>query len=128
MVAAIVPKEDDKRAIARYHKHYREFFHEYARTYPGIIELITALRRANTSICTGSDRKMTDTTLEKSGLRTMFSTVVTADDATREKLDRFDFDSSTQPTQTIYIGNAARDIKGSKKTGIASAAVLWGLR
>jgi len=133
MVAGIVPKEDGKRAIARYHEHYRKFFHEYARTCPGIIELITALRRANliTSVCTGSDRRMTETTLEKSGLRNLFSTVVTADDVSREKPDPAGLIltmqlARTQPTQTIYLGDAARDIEASKRAGIASAAVLWG--
>lgn len=134
MVAGAVPKEDSKRAIARYHEHYREFFHKYARTYPGIIELITALRRANliTSVCTGSDRTMTQTTLGLSGLQNMFSAIVTADDVREEKPNPEGLILTMHlvnapAAQTIYIGDAARDIEASKRAGIASAAVLWGV-
>ena len=133
MVADTVPKEDGKTAIARYHEHYRSFFHDYAHVYPGITELITALRRVNiiTSVCTGSDRTMTQTTLERSGLQNMFSAIVTADDVTEEKPDPEGLILTMQlvnapAAQTIYLGDAARDIEASKRAGIASAAVLWG--
>ena len=133
MVADTAPKKDRTAAIARYHEHYREFFHEYARAYPGITELITALRRAKiiTSVCTGSDRRMTHTTLEQLGLKSLFAAVVTADDVREEKPDPAGLVltmelAKTPPTQTIYLGDAARDIEASKRAGIASAAVLWG--
>ncbi len=133
MVADTVSKEDSIEAIVRYHEYYREFFHEYAHAYPGITELITALRRANviTSVCTGSDRRMTDTTLERSGLRSLFSTVVTADDVREEKPDPAGLIltmklARTPPAQTVYLGDATRDIEASKRAGIASAAALWG--
>jgi len=134
MVAETVPKEDGRTAIARYHKYYGAFFHEYGRVYPGITELITALRQVSivTSVCTGSDRRMTQTTLELSGLQNMFSAIVTADDVREEKPDPEGLILTMQlvnapAAQTIYLGDAARDIEASKRAGIASAAVLWGV-
>lgn len=133
MVTDTVPKENGRTAIARYHEYYRARFHQFARVCPGITELITALRRVNilVSVCTGSDRRMTQTTLEQLGLQSMFSAIVTADDVKEEKPDPAGLILTMQlvnapAAQTVYLGDAARDIEASKRAGIASAAVLWG--
>lgn len=133
MVKDTVPTEQSGSAVARYHEHYHTFFHNYARVYPGITELITGLKQVDiaASVCTGSDRRMTQITLEESGLQRMFSAVVTADDVEEQKPDPGGLILTMRlvkapAAQTIYLGDAARDIQASKRAGISSGAVLWG--
>ena len=74
---------------------------------------------------------MTKTTLEESGLRDKFSVVVTADEVRRPKPDPEGLIRATtlmgaNRDQTIYVGDAVRDIEAAKRAGIRSAAALWG--
>jgi pyrophosphatase PpaX len=133
MIEAAVPKREAKAATQRYHDYYRKHFRRYAKLYPGIRELISGLRNANirVSIYTGSDARMTKATLEESGLRDDFQLVITADDVQRQKPDPEGLIRSTtlmsaDPGQTIYLGDAVRDIEASRRAGITSAAALWG--
>ncbi len=133
IVEDTVPIEYGRSAVARYHEHYRKSFHKYARVYPGITELITGLKQVDiaVSVCTGSDQRMTQTTLKESGLQRMFSAVVTADDVKEQKPDPGGLIltmhlANAPAAQTVYLGDAVRDIEASKRAGIISAAVLWG--
>jgi HAD superfamily hydrolase (TIGR01509 family) len=133
IVEDTVPVDCCRSAVARYHAHYRKFFHKYAHVYPGITELITGLKQVDiaVSVCTGSDQRMTQTTLEESGLQRMFSAVVTADDVREQKPDPGGLILTMRlvnapAARTICLGDAPRDIEASKRAGIISAAVLWG--
>ncbi len=65
MIEEIVPNTEAKDAIQRYHSFYKKYFHRYARIYPRIKELVAGLGNAHISVgvCTGSDARMTKTTL-----------------------------------------------------------------
>ena len=133
MIADIVPSGNVKVAIERYHAHYKKHFHSFARTYPGINQLIASPQSAGIeiSICTGSSQRMTQTTLAESGLRDRFSNVVTADDVSHQKPDPEGLIMAVQmmkahADQTVYLGDSARDIEASRRAGIGSAAALWG--
>jgi len=133
MIEAIVPNTEAKEAIQRYHSFYKKYFHRYARIYPRIKELLAGLGNAHisVSVCTGSDARMTKTTLAKSDLREKFSVVITADDVNRPKPDPEGLIRATtlmgaNPHQTIYVGDAVRDIEAARRAGIRSAAALWG--
>ncbi len=57
--------------------------------------------------------------------------MVTADDDNRPKPDQEGLIRVTtlmgaKPDQTIYVGDAVRDIEAAKRAGIRSAAALWG--
>lgn len=133
IVEATVPNGHGRVAVERYHVFYGKFFHEYARMYHGIYGLIRALQRVGigTSVCTGSSRRMTQTTLKKLGLRSVFPVIVTADDVEEQKPDPEGLVLTMQlaksrSDQTVYLGDAVRDIEASWNAGVASAAVLWG--
>lgn len=133
MIEEAVPNKEAKDAIQRYHSFYKKYFHRYARIYPKIKELVSGLGNASirVGVCTGSDARMTKTTLEKSGLRDKFSIVVTADEVHRPKPDPEGLIRATtlmgaDPDQTIYVGDAVRDIEAARRAGIRSAAALWG--
>jgi HAD superfamily hydrolase (TIGR01549 family) len=133
MIERTVPHEKAKDAIQRYHSFYKKNFHRYARIYPGINELVSGLREASirVSVYTGSDARMTKTTLEESDLRDRFTVVVTADDVRRQKPDpegliKAIASMGADAGQSIYLGDAVRDIEASRRAGIRSAAALWG--
>jgi HAD superfamily hydrolase (TIGR01509 family) len=133
MIEEVVPPENAKDAVQRYQTHYRRYFRQYARPYSGIRTLISGLRKAgiNVGIFTGSDATMTRTTLEKTGLRNMFSVVVTADDVAEPKPDpeglvRAIAMMTTAVNRTVYFGDEVHDIEASKRAGALSAAALWG--
>ncbi len=133
MIADIVPSGNVEVAIERYHEYYKKHFHSFARAYPGISQLIASLQSSGIeiSICTGSSRRMTQTTLAESGLQDRFSKVVTADDVSHQKPDPEGLIMAVQmmkahADQTVYLGDSARDIEASRRAGIGSAAALWG--
>src|SRR5208337_4049515 len=133
MIEEIVPTTEAKDAIQRYHSFYKKYFHRYARIYPSIEELVAGLvnARISVSVCTGADATMTSTTLAKSDLREKFSVVITADDVNRPKPDPEGLIRATtlmgaKPDQTIYVGDAVRDIEAARRAGVRSAAALWG--
>ncbi len=122
-----------EQAVQRYHSYYRKYFHQYARVYDEIPELIFGLQSAgvDVSVCTASDARMTKTTLDETGLRGQFSVIVTADDVTElkpnpEGLIRAVRLMSAAVDRTVYLGDAVRDIEASNRAGIKSAAALWG--
>jgi HAD superfamily hydrolase (TIGR01549 family) len=133
MIVEVVPREKAIEAVQNYHSFYKKHFHQYAQVYSGIKELVSGLREANIrlSAYTGSDARMTKTTLEETGLSDEFSVVVTADDIHRQKPDPEGLIiamklTTEDPARTIYLGDAARDIEASKRAGIRSATALWG--
>lgn len=133
MIEEVVPPENARDAVKRYQAHYRRYFHQYARPYSGIRTLVSGLRRAgvNVGVFTGSDATMTQTTLEKTGLRNMFSVIVTANDVLEPKPDpegvvRAIAMMTTEANKTVYFGDEVHDIEASKRAGALSAAALWG--
>lgn len=133
MVADTVPKQNASGAVKRYHEYYKRFFRRYARVYPGIPTLVSGLQSAGVvvSVCTASDARMTKTTLDESGIRDMFSVLVTADDVSRLKPDPEGLLKATvlmggRTDLAVYLGDSVRDIEASRRAEIHSAAVLWG--
>jgi len=133
MIHQTVPDKNAKQAVQRYHSHYRKYFHQYARVYVGIPELISGLENADidVSVCTASDARMTKTTLDETGLRDQFSVIVTADDVIElkpnpEGLIRAIRLMLADVDRTVYLGDTIRDIEASTRAGIKSAAALWG--
>ncbi len=133
IITTMVSSTKVDEAIERYHAHYESHFRALARVYPGVLELLNVIRQAGVqvSVYTGSSRRMTQVTLERSGLNDAISIVVTADDVNLPKPDpegillamRL---THADPVHTICLGDSVRDIEASKRAGIVSAAALWG--
>ncbi len=122
-------------AVLRYHEYYLEHFHDFAKVYPGISELVTSLHDSNQTlgVVTGAGRIAAELTLKLSDLSTFFSTVVTGDDIGRPKPDPDGLQlairkMSAIPNRTIYIGDSVSDIQAAKNAGTLSAGALWGSR
>ena len=133
MITDLVPAKHQESAVRSYHAYYREHFKELASVYEGIPDLITQLQNAKIgmAIYTGSDGRMTKTTLELSGLQERFPIVVTADDVREAKPDpeglirTLDLIRGSRD-RAIYLGDAVRDMEAAKRASMASAAALWG--
>jgi len=133
IVADLVPARDRKSAVHSYHAYYREHFKELASVYGGIPALISQLQNAKIgmAIYTGSDGRMTKTTLELSGLQEFFHVVVTADDVSEAKPDPEGLIRTLDLIRgirehSIYLGDSVRDIQAAKRASMGSAAALWG--
>jgi HAD superfamily hydrolase (TIGR01509 family) len=133
--STVLPANFANTAVLRYHEYYREHFHDYAKVYPGIPELVTSLYDSNQKlgVVTGAGRTAAELTLELSGLSSAFETVVTGDDVNRPKPDPDGLrlaihKMSAAPDRTIYIGDSGVDIRAAKNAGAKSAGALWGSR
>jgi HAD superfamily hydrolase (TIGR01549 family) len=133
VIADLVSPDERDTAVQRYHAYYREHFHELAWVYGGIPALITRLRGEGIGMAlyTGSDGRMTKTTLELTGLQELFPIVVTADDVREGKPDPEGLIRVLELMRAnregaLYLGDAVRDIQAAKRASIWSAAALWG--
>jgi HAD superfamily hydrolase (TIGR01549 family) len=133
IVRELVPETKSEVAVQRYHAYYRDHFQELGRVYNGIPDLINRLQdmKLGIAICTGSDARMTKSTLELSLLQDIFQIVVTADNVKRAKPDPEGLVRALDlmhghAKQAVYLGDSVRDIEASKRAGIGSAAALWG--
>jgi HAD superfamily hydrolase (TIGR01549 family) len=133
IIADLVPSGERDNAVQRYHAYYREHFHELASVYEGIPALITRLKSEGIEMAlyTGSDGRMTKTTLELTGLQGLFPITVTADDVREQKPDPeglirvLDLMRATREG-ALYLGDAVRDVQAAKRASLRSAAALWG--
>lgn len=69
--------------------------------------------------------------MEETGLRDVFSVVVTANDVTElkpspEGLIRAMELAHANPDKALYLGDAVKDMEAARRAGIKSAAALWG--
>ena len=133
--STVLPAEFANTAIIRYHEYYRERFHDYAKVYQGIPELVTSLYDSNQKlgVVTGAGRTAAQLTLKLSGLSFAFKTVVTGDDVDQPKpspggLQLAIHKMSAAPDRTIYIGDSGVDILAAKNAGAKSGGALWGSR
>jgi len=133
--SAVLPAKFVDEAILRYHEYYQKHFHEYAKVYPGIPELIASLYNSHRplGVVTGAGRRAAELTMRLSGLSAFFKTVITGDDVARPKPDPDGLylairQMSATPVRTIYIGDSVVDIQAAKRAGIKSAGAAWGSR
>ena len=116
---------------------YREFnlrWHdERIRPYPGIVEMIRAVRTAGlaTALVTSKNREGAARGLTIVGLEGTMDILVCADDVERHKphpepvlraLDAL----GTTPSETIFVGDSLHDMHSGRAAGTATGAALWG--
>ncbi len=117
---------------------YREYNHRehdrMLRLYPGMSELLHGLRQAGVSLglVTSKSRPTTQMAFDLTGIGSLFSAVVCADDTPRNKpfpdpiLHCLELLSAT-PDEAVYIGDSPFDVRAAKAAGVPALAVGWGV-
>ncbi len=102
--------------------------------YPGVEELLAGLQADGRTIgiVTSKRRIAVDLALDLLGITTRFDVIVSWEDTDRHKplpdplleaLRRLD----AAPTDAVYLGDTAWDIRAARAAGVLTAAVLWGV-
>jgi HAD superfamily hydrolase (TIGR01509 family) len=129
---AIVDEGQIQPVMEEYLRFYRGHHKELARLYPGMKELLSALkdRGIKLALFTGKGIHTTTITLEEFGLKEYFDYVVTGNDVENHKpssegirkiLSHF----GLEPSETLMVGDSVGDVKSSHEAGVRIAAVLW---
>ena len=120
-------------AIRRYLEFYHANVRKKARLYPGVPEMLQALRQSGYLVALFSDKANVygDTELEQAGIPGLFAHVLFQDGGRAHKPDpeglRRVMDAlSVAPDQVVYVGDSHVDVECARRTGATSAAALWG--
>jgi HAD superfamily hydrolase (TIGR01509 family) len=100
--------------------------------YPGVMEMLEALRRAGLSLalCTGRGRPSTELLLARTGLAAWFPVVVTGEEVPRPKPATDGILETArrlglQPAQVLYAGDSVKDVEAGLSAGSFTVAALW---
>lgn len=124
----------DKYDSARddYYNYYRENHKQMADIFPGMIEILNAIKRENIplAIYTGKGRRSAIITLEAIGILDYFDLIVSGDDVKEHKpspegIEIFINKFGLKRERVLMIGDAPADIIAARSAGVKSAAVLW---
>ena len=117
---------------------YREFNHRehdrMLRLYPGMGELLHGLRQAGMSLglVTSKSRATTQMAFDLTGIGSLFSAVVCAEDTARNKpypepiLHCLEL-LGARPEEAVYVGDSPYDMQAAKAAGVPALAVGWGV-
>jgi len=111
---------------------FYEAHHEMAALYPGIRELLHALKARGTilGIFTGKGRRAAIITLKMFGLFGYFDLIITGDEVVNHKPDgegifKFFEQFPLDKDKVLMVGDAPPDIIASRQAGIRIASVVW---
>jgi pyrophosphatase PpaX len=131
-LVAIVGREQIRQAMTEYLDFYSQHHNELARLYPGILELVAALKRhgVQLAVFTGKGIETTTITMEKFGLKPYFDYVVTGSDVVNHKpsaegIHKIMEHFGLRPEEVLMVGDSVGDVKASREAGAKIAAVLW---
>jgi phosphoglycolate phosphatase len=106
-------------------------FHEPM--FPGALETLKALAERDDvllGIATGKARRGLDVLLDRFGIRDLFVTLQTADDAPSKPhpgmILRAMEETGAAPRQTLIVGDTTHDMLMARNAGIAGLGVAWG--
>jgi phosphoglycolate phosphatase len=129
-VLAQFPSADIDECIAAFQAHYRRGCLDETRPYPGIEELLSALRPARMAVATNKPASFARRILSGLGLADCFATVIGGDEAPLKPLpDQLYLALERMNAQTqgaLMVGDHPNDIIAAKRAGIASCGVTWG--
>lgn len=128
----LVGSERLEPCLADFHQAYEALHVEHFRgIYPGIPELLAALRRAELplGIVTGKSRRSWEISLPHAPLGD-FDTLVFADDVAEPKPDPEGIRLAlghlrADPGRTYYLGDSISDMEAARAAGVRPAAALW---
>ena len=118
-------------------RHYLKFYHsmvkEMAHLFEGVPEMLEALRGRGYLVALLSDKRQVHgrRELKSAGIADLFDYVLFLDDGRAYKPDpeglRNVMDAlSVKKEEVLYVGDSYVDVQCARRTGVASAAALWG--
>lgn len=126
--------EEDLVALAATYREYNLANHDrMIRPFPGVTELVLALRDAGyrTGVVTSKNRYGTLRGLQLVGLVEAIEVLVCADDVQHPKphpepVERAVSALGVDPARTLYVGDSIHDLHSGRGAGVQTGAVLWG--
>jgi phosphoglycolate phosphatase len=127
--------EDDaiEEVIAAYRRHYARLEHELIAAFPGVRDTLRALREAGIALAIATNKltSRAEVTVERLGLRPLFTAIVGADQARHPKphpemLRRVLALAGRAPDEALMVGDTVWDLEMAARAGVASCAVTWG--
>ena len=122
-----------KALIATYREYNLEHHDRMVTVYPGIVEVVRAIREAgvSTGLVTSKNRNGALRGLGVAGLVDMMDVLVCADEVDNPKPHPEPVEKAVRlldgnPAQTIYVGDSIHDMQSGRAAGVRTAAALWG--
>ena len=126
------PRFDTAEAISIYRSFHRDNFGERIKLFPGVKELLVALKEKGykTGLVTSRLKGTTMEGLERYGIKDCFDAIVTCDDCEKHKPDPEPINITLQkldskPEGSIMLGDTMLDILCAKNAGVKSVLVGW---
>ena len=120
-------------ALRSFGAHYRRLNGAESRPFPGVVEALARLRAAGLPLAcvTNKASAFTLPLLEKAGLASLLSAIVTADQVGRRKPDPEPFLHAcralgAEPARSPVIGDSANDAEGARAAGCPVLLVSYG--
>ncbi|QBE96254.1 Pyrophosphatase PpaX [Blautia producta] len=118
-------------ALQDFHKLYKKIHHTCPAPYDGIPALIQYLKAngVTVSLITGKGSESCSITLNQWGLDNVFSDILTGGETRNTKAKSMLFllrKYGLSPSDLVYIGDTASDIKECHKAGVTCLSALWG--
>ena len=118
--------------IATYREYNLEHHDRMVTVYPGIVEVVRAIREAgvSTGLVTSKNRNGALRGLGVAGLVDMMDVLVCADEVDNPKPHPEPVEKAVRlldgnPVQTIYVGDSIHDMQSGRAAGVRTAAALW---
>lgn len=119
--------------IAAYRRHYARLEDELIALFPGAHDTLSALREAGIALAIATNKltMRAEVTVERLGLRSLFTAIVGADQARHPKphpemLQRVLALARRAPDEALMVGDTVWDVEMAARAGVASCAVTWG--
>ena len=128
-----VTEETGEQLVADFRERYLPVGVYESEPFPGIHELLTALRLAGKTIglATSKPQNLAELLLERAGLLDCFDVIAGSDpklnnNAKWEVITRAMEGCGAAPENTVLIGDTKYDVAGAKRCGIPCVGVRWG--
>ncbi|MBP5239580.1 MAG: HAD hydrolase-like protein [Oscillospiraceae bacterium] len=128
-----VPDAEAEQLVVDFRERYAPIGVYESEPFPGIHDLLAALRRAwkTLGVATSKPQNMAELLLERSGLLDCFDVIVGSDpklnnNAKWEVVTRAMERCGATPECTVLIGDTKYDVAGARRCGIPCVGVRWG--
>jgi len=133
-MARLFPHMDSRDAVSIYRSFHYNNFGDMIKLFPGIPELLAALkgRGYKLGLVTSRLRRTTMEGLEQYRIKEYFDAVVTCEDTSKHKPDPEPIDITlrklgSKPDESIMLGDTMHDILCARNAGVKSVLVDWSL-